>query len=767
MPMNKKTRKKRTAFLLCLLLMLPVFLRHPSQVQAADGGPQIPFGQDVQNYDPERDGYYAYLQMNYPSDTQTAPETGQEDARTEGYLPVLVWNNAIYANARDFETVSGASAVVKGEKICLQILNRRLYLTEGSTQAVFTLGNAEQPYSSRICTLHAAPFALDNIIWFPLQDALGILGYDRFFEADDAQEACRITLPAKDAYDILADLSDTEIRSGFLYGQKVFASADAQAKQALERMNAVEGILRDDSDDPICAALYRLQEASGTAQNAAKQAISAELRKHETARELLETLRGAAAAGEQGTGTALRDSIRTAVSFLEACAASAQEDTSEELLSDLTVLQETAALEDAELPVGPLARIEQQQRRTDADLLEKVIPLYVTVKGNVRNGIDDAPVEDVQCTITIQEKEAGTFTGAPGGSYRVNVPVARPEGIAELSPYPGLVSASFDFSSPTVEGEEKQFHMCTAGAEEELKDVSLGSFDWYRCLQDEILPETQLADLQEKQASVTSSDAAKKAGWSNREGVLGAEVRDMTFDGREDLILFRFEKSEEDAGYTLYADFYTEEKGAVTMNAHLPLCAFDGISYRSCRAGIVDVSEVPYLWVECNENAYFGDGAGFTADFYGWDGKAFRKIWLNGRTDGGSSGTAYSFCTYNDDGSFDKIILYADSTFWYQNREAEGNSPKLASAGEALETGYYYLGLPDPKKTDYENAGWSVYKGWFVGDQFPTYWDTATVRKCVEVCTSGSKSFWNWSTRQMTDSVRDYTMLTRYLDAEN
>ena len=274
-----------------------------------------------------------------------------------------------------------------------------------------------------------------------------------------------------------------------------------------------------------------------------------------------------------------------------------------------------------------------------------------------------------------------------------------------------------------------------------IRDILAAEYGYYK-----LAPQTLYFD--QNSYRYTSSDP----GWDTNTGILGADILDMTGNGKMDLVVYRMEiRRDYGTDYqTLIGSLYTEEEGAVVHQGDSELTYFNivqgaGITrcggFLSCRVGIIYADEKPYIWTEHNSNAYFANGAEFCANFTGWDGERFRLLMTNGKTDGGSSDIAYSLQTFNSDGTSVKNVFWADDGFWYYadsdplvtNISMERN---ISTEADAVTAGYRMLGLPDPVQLRYPQAYYEIGAG---AEIFPTYWSSDSLKASIEFGTRGNR----------------------------
>lgn len=402
---------------------------------------------------------------------------------------------------------------------------------------------------------------------------------------------------------------------------------------------------------------------------------------------------------------------------------------------------------------------------TEDKIRELLIPLYMKVSGEVREKSEgEPPVVDAVCEIKIGGDQAGRFEGKGDGTFSVYVPVMKPEEeLQDLSVLDNL-QLSLEFTSPTVEGKGQAKAEFEPKAEAHLGIIYLGGFNWYEYIRDELAPKFGYADTEDLSARVTNSNYWKVTGWNERSGIISADVIDMTEDGQEDLLLYRFDYTQ---NYALLAELYIEDNGTVNRVGRLEISSapdeqfilINECAYISLRAGIISVQDHPYLWAELCRNTYFANAGGFDACFYGWDGSEFRMSWMNGKSHGGSSGIVYSLREYNDDENYVEEIFYTgDNEYFHFHPEARKQMHQTAdSEEEAVEMGYSFLGLPEPRTETYDLCGGGYSKN---DPDYPTYWDTDYLKKSVELNISGPVYLNNI----ITDSVQDYTNLRQIID---
>ena len=187
-------KRAACAILAAVLTLQPAALLQPLPVHAAadDKGslsfPTIPYGDDLSDYDPEEDGYYAYLPIAYKSGlpvksmagsaVRTAAETRiAETDFVRGYLPVIVFEGNIFARADQIPRISGLVMTQDGSRICYKYFERTVYLAVQDSRAYFTAGKDPVPLIATTHKLRGIPFFdAGTNIWVPLADIFNIMG---------------------------------------------------------------------------------------------------------------------------------------------------------------------------------------------------------------------------------------------------------------------------------------------------------------------------------------------------------------------------------------------------------------------------------------------------------------------------------------------------------------------------------------------------------------------------------------------------------------
>ena len=383
------------------------------------------------------------------------------------------------------------------------------------------------------------------------------------------------------------------------------------------------------------------------------------------------------------------------------------------------------------------------------------------IKGKVIDSISGTPVPEV--TVTYEDKDDSsntatstadkdgkyTFENVPAGNYNLRFTHEYyKDGKAELK----------------VGADPKVYEVETVELEPE------DDIDWYQYIKDVLGPQYGFADKEVKNGILTNdNNTSSEPGWNKRNGIISADFIDMTEDGAEDLLLYRYGQVPEGSSYraALFAELYTEENGDVKKLGEIEISSNDlsyavinGKSYASLRVGTIYVNEKPYMWVELFGCAYYANGSAFDASFYGWDGSQFRLTWMNGKSHGGSSGIVYSLRTYTDESNYEEEIFYhQDVAQDYIYPGGNGKMGKEASDfAEAVRFGYELLELPDPVNCTYPYV--SGHSNSSDEPIYPSYWDTDVVKKTLEINISGPV----YETNHIKDSVTDYSDLMIHVE---
>ena len=286
-----------------------------------------------------------------------------------------------------------------------------------------------------------------------------------------------------------------------------------------------------------------------------------------------------------------------------------------------------------------------------------------------------------------------------------------------------------------------------------------GEADWYGILRSLYDNNPQaFADTSKLTATVHSD---QDMGWYTRDGILGAELLDMTGDGKDDLVLYRIRSSKDGIPHEdLYMSIYTCKDGKIigsweTRVNEDAMVPFTGVSYDSIRVGSVKLDGSPYIWTEYAHNSHYANGSTFVVTLFGYDeydGEcSLRRYWLNGKTTAGTNGVVFSLQTFGHDS--DGMEPDSDELLWTDNY-GNGDQGPCADPSAAVAEGYKRIGFPDTAVYGGDPSTETGAGGDEFRDQFPTYWNTTVVKKTVQLIESGTGPNDN---REMTSRINDFT----------
>ena len=255
--MMKKTRI--LSLFLSLVLLAGVLTPAPAQALGqgltqsqtqSQNGPQIPGARadgvtSLNDYDPERDGYFAYLPISY----YEYPPEPASSAVLKGDLPVIVWKNKIFVSTGALSDITYLICDEKGDRICISWWQRKMVLTVGQTMASFVLGDVKSPYIQDRFPLHIAPFRdADGIVWVPLTDVCTIMGVDLIAQQKNDCIRYLVNPPQRDVYDVLADFYDDSRREAFIYTYPPEEAALFWEELSSRNVLALDGLWNGDAD---------------------------------------------------------------------------------------------------------------------------------------------------------------------------------------------------------------------------------------------------------------------------------------------------------------------------------------------------------------------------------------------------------------------------------------------------------------------------------------------------------------------------------------
>ena len=293
---------------------------------------------------------------------------------------------------------------------------------------------------------------------------------------------------------------------------------------------------------------------------------------------------------------------------------------------------------------------------------------------------------------------------------------------------------------------------------------------FYDYLTYELLPLYGYASREDVYETVTSDQIAVgtagcKLCWDQRKGLVSADVLDMNADGRPEMLVTYLADDTSGQDYngrfpeTMYASLYTldESMTGVIHVGTLELFSSMNVSFQRINAGFMDVKNRRSFVVEDFGNAYFADGAGTSFTYYIYDGNAFRKLYMIGKTDGGSSDIAYKLVRTDSEGGTATKLLWADDSYMYSHPEYEPLvSYNEGNTGDGMEAGFDLLGLGEDDRVIYENSSWTMFNE--SEDMYPTYSTTSLMTHSFTFEVSGERSD-GYSVRHLKSSLKDGTAL--------
>ena len=237
--------------------------------------------------------------------------------------------------------------------------------------------------------------------------------------------------------------------------------------------------------------------------------------------------------------------------------------------------------------------------------------------------------------------------------------------------------------------------------------------DYYEFIHEKLLPEYGYANIGENSIFLEYQNGYQNENWDRRDGILDAAIKDLNGDEVEDLLVFRFghwdgDPTEGDAlgnqegrriilegENRLIAELYSmDENGEIFLAGRQALGSYSGLTGEWLAAGITEIDGTTYLYTESYSNALFADGFYLGYDFYEYtkDG-AFRPCMSVCKSDGGSSGIAYSVLQREGEEKWRKTVLQGDGEFrMYTDDKIFFNED--ISVRIALDYGFSVLGFP-------------------------------------------------------------------------
>ena len=145
----------------------------------------------------------------------------------------------------------------------------------------------------------------------------------------------------------------------------------------------------------------------------------------------------------------------------------------------------------------------------------------------------------------------------------------------------------------------------------------------------------------------------------------------------------------------LIAELYSmDENGEIFLAGRQALGSYSGLTGEWLAAGITEIDGTTYLYTESYSNALFANGFYLGYDFYEYtkDG-AFRPCMSVCKSDGGSSGIAYSVLQREGEEKWRKTVLQGDGEFRMYTEDKIFFNEDI-SVRIALDYGFSVLGFP-------------------------------------------------------------------------
>ena len=241
---------------------------------------------------------------------------------------------------------------------------------------------------------------------------------------------------------------------------------------------------------------------------------------------------------------------------------------------------------------------------------------------------------------------------------------------------------------------------------DELEKMKDPDAEYYRFIHDSLLPEYGYADDQQKTMRVTYEDVevvVDHFDLDKRDGLLGADIADLNADGVNDLIVYRLEH-QKNTGFLVDNIFLMSQAYIKNENKEFSLV---GTTILGSTTGYDDYQlSVSLLSLESGAVLYTEDSYSsiFALDYnssYRLHKLSENKKWIQKYSiESSIRGTgidAYSFWTYEDDGSRKEAILWGGNSFYqYNDRNEEALTPPGTDFDDALSLGLEMMGIPRP-----------------------------------------------------------------------
>ena len=179
----------------------------------------IPVNESVDGYDPEKNGYYAYLKLRYQ-----LPQDGYEFEDT--YLPVLCYNDCIYVRTDLLIDITGLLCDIRGDEVTFTSQNeaKRLLMNVGKNKYVYGEGYVDsQPFPLRTYSINfdAVPVRIEEFVYVPLNLVLSMFGIPMII----SNSGYYIARHEDDALDVLLKLYATADHADGVAGAEYIPNA--------------------------------------------------------------------------------------------------------------------------------------------------------------------------------------------------------------------------------------------------------------------------------------------------------------------------------------------------------------------------------------------------------------------------------------------------------------------------------------------------------------------------------------------------------------
>ena len=194
----------------------------------------IPYGEDISAYNPEQDGYYGLLPVQY--------EKAQDDAGLKTmekvYMPVLVSEGHLYISDSEMQSVLGLTVKKAGSTLLVSAYERHLALGAGNPEAQFFAGDFADSYISLSIPLSAPPVCVGESVWAPLQDLCILFDLGLHQEAEGEDIFITVYDPDETVIDVLAYLynNSSACMTAYTSGDMALLSGSSAAAQVAAKM---------------------------------------------------------------------------------------------------------------------------------------------------------------------------------------------------------------------------------------------------------------------------------------------------------------------------------------------------------------------------------------------------------------------------------------------------------------------------------------------------------------------------------------------------